>query len=644
MIVAMSKVVLVGPKGLAGEAIAALQGFGRLHLSAEDLAATGDASSAVKKTSRGIGPASLSAQDQAHKQLLERAVQELEGLLHLLDYSGKPSIPEAEPEWDDLLDRIAPDEEAARALIRRRLELEDELALNQSYRGAFEALAPLMGRLQKSVRLQAFGFTMKAGSQAALETVKKDLRQLTQGRVEFHSQETAEKGLAVLVVFHPPDSERVRGYFGRLGVNELKLPTGMAHLPMADAVARLRERSRIIPSELSRIGLELSEMSRRLGPVLAGYRDLARDLLARLAVGQEAGRGRFTFIIPGYLPREDLPSLEKLVAKRFGGRVTVQVAEIGHHEAKRTPVSLRNPGLIKPFEMMLAIFNPPQYGTVDPTPFIALFFPVYFGFIVGDLGYGLAMLALAGLARWRLGKNPVVKPLTTIFALCAFWTALFGIVFGELFGDLGEHLHLIRPMSEKLNRLSPDSIMTLFWLAVIAGTVQVAVGFGIMLYTGLRHRDRHHILEPLAFVIGIAGVAGFAASWMFKAIPASFLLPSVAAFVVGAGLLGWLAGIAGPIEIFGAVGNILSFARLFAIGLSAAYLAYAANLIGRTIGGIPGILVAALLVHPLFFALGLISPIMQPFRLQVVEFFTKFKYHDYPGKKYKPFKTIGGTT
>jgi len=90
------------------------------------------------------------------------------------------------------------------------------------------------------------------------------------------------------------------------------------------------------------------------------------------------------------------------------------------------------------------------------------------------------------------------------------------------------------------------------------------------------------------------------------------------------------------------VGNILSFARLFAIGLSAAYLAYAANLIGRTIGGLPGILVAALVIHPLFFVLGLISPIMQPFRLQVVEFFTKFKYHDYPGKRYQPFKSTGG--
>jgi V/A-type H+-transporting ATPase subunit I len=51
---------------------------------------------------------------------------------------------------------------------------------------------------------------------------------------------------------------------------------------------------------------------------------------------------------------------------------------------------------------------------------------------------------------------------------------------------------------------------------------------------------------------------------------------------------------------------------------------------------------AALVFHPLFFAIGLISPIVQPARLQFVEFFTKFKYFDNPGKPYKPFKTIGG--
>jgi V/A-type H+-transporting ATPase subunit I len=252
------------------------------------------------------------------------------------------------------------------------------------------------------------------------------------------------------------------------------------------------------------------------------------------------------------------------------------------------------------------------------------------------------MLLATALLWWKFRNNALARKLLVIFAICAAWTTVFGAVFGELFGDFGEHKHWIKPMSESLNRLSSESIMTLFKLSVIIGFIQVYVGFGIMLYTGIKHKNLHHILEPVAFALGILGVFGFAFTWMFHALPDSFMWPSVAVAAASAVTLGILAGVAGPIEIFGNVGNILSFARLFAIGLSAAYLAYAANLIGRTIGGVIGFLVAALVIHPIFFMLGLISPIMQPFRLQVVEFFTKFKYHDYSGRKYKPLKTLGG--
>lgn len=630
MIVSMVKAILAGPKLLAPQVIALLQEFGRFHISSEDL------------THNGAGRAGLTPEEQARKNNLEHLVQELDGLLHLLNYRGPARIPDQEPCWDRLLEEISDEVECLRSLVRQRLELKDEWDLNQSYRSALEALSPLLGRLEKSSRLGTFGFVLRPGSGSVWDSIRKDLRKLCQGRVEFHYQEAGDGRAAALVVYHVSDGDKIRNYFSRLGINELKLPSNLSHLPLLQAVAQLRERSRAIPRELEEIKSKLDELAARLGPDWAGWRDLARDILARLAVKQGSGNSRFTFIIAGYLPQDDLPRLQEMVARRFGDQVAIQTVEIDHHEAARAPVALKNPKLVKPFELMLSIFNPPRYGHVDPTPFIAVFFPAYFGFIVGDLGYGLSLLLIALVLRRMLGRQQMVRAITTIAIYCALWTSAFGLLFGEIFGDLGEHLHWIKPLSEKFNRMSPEAIMNLFWIAVITGLVQVAVGYGIMFYTGIKHRDRHHLLEPLAFVLGIAGVAGFAASWMFHVLPPSWLLPSIIAFLVGAGLLGWLAGIAGPIEIFGAVGNILSFARLFAIGLSAAYLAYAANLIGRTIGGLAGILVAALVIHPLFFALGLISPIMQPFRLQVVEFFTKFKYHDYPGQRYQPFKSIGG--
>ncbi len=635
MIVLMNRVLIVGPKPISAEVIKTLHKMGRLHIS-------------QIKPEGTTGISELSPEEMDKKHLLERLKQEIEGLLTLLEFRGAPAKAVQTPEWEKVLADVLVQRAEVNELVKQKLNLSDELALIENYRSAFEALSPLMSKLENSQKIKAFGFLAKISESSALDALQRELKKMTEGRVEFYRHQVAENKIAVLAAFHINDEEKIRNLFTKAGVNELKLPSTVDSLGMAEAVPQLKDKSRGLPIKISETANRILNISNQEGPLYEAYRLLIKDEMVRLQAKEELPEGRFTFYLQGYLPAEDLPSLKEMLFKKFGDKVTIQVIEINHHDAPNVPVLLKNHKIIKPFELALSIFNPPQYGTVDPTPFIAFFFPLFFGFIVGDIGYGVVMLLAVALLRLKFKSNQIVKNLTTIFAICAVWTTIFGVVFGELFGDLGEHMHWIKPMSEKLNRLTPDSIMTLFWAAVILGIIQVFIGFGIMFYQGIKHKDLHHILEPIAFTLGIAGVAGFAASWMFHAISASYLIPSIALFVVGAGLLGWLVGVAGPIEVFGVVGNILSFARLFAIGLSAAYLAYSANLISRMVsagGGAVNIglgIITALVLHTLFFSLGLISPIMQPFRLQVVEFFTKFKYHDYSGKKYKPLKTLGG--
>jgi len=629
MIVSMSRVLIVGPKIISAEVIRLLHKMGRLHI-------------APVKTQGTVHHAVLDSGEAEIKHTMERLQQELDGLLTVLEFHGRPAQAAMPADWENLLADLLMQRAEINQLIKQKLDLGDELALIENYRAAFEALSPLMSKLEPSRRIKAFGFMAKLQESAAVDALQKELRKLTEGRVEFYRHQIDEKKLAVLAVFHIDDEEKIKGFFTKAGVNELKLPSAVASLNMAEAVSQLKGKSRQLPEMISEISKRISDISRKEGPVFEAYRLMVGDELARLQAKEELPEGRFTFYLQGYLPAEDLPCLKELLFKKFDDRVTVQVLEIGHHDAPNVPVILKNSKMIQPFELLLSIFNPPQYGTVDPTPFIAFFFPLFFGFIVGDIGYGAVMLTAAVILHLKLRDNQMVRTLTTIFAFCSAWTIIFGAVYGELFGDLGEHMHWIKPMSEQLNRMSSESIMTLFKIAIIFGAVQVYVGFGIMLYTGIKHRNLHHILEPVAFALGVLGVFGMFFTTMVNMLPTWLMWPSIILTGASAVTLGILAGVAGPIEIFGAVGNILSYARLFAIGLSAAYLAYAANLIGRTIGGLPGLLVAALIVHPLFFALGLISPIMQPFRLQVVEFFTKFKYHDYSGKKYKPLKTLGG--
>ncbi|MBI4727512.1 hypothetical protein HY768_09925 [candidate division TA06 bacterium] len=629
MIVAMAKALIIGPKNLQSQVIKTLQAMGRVHLSGLDW------------DRHNLKSYTLSLEQQTRKQWLEKINSEIDQFLVLTGFQGKPDRL-VNPDWDGLPDLISGYQQRAKALAREKMELEDELSLVESYRGAYQALAPLMSKLENSHKVKAFGFLLKGNDVKAVKALALQLSKITSGRCEVYSHSLNDGRSAALAAYHSSDSEKIKGFFSKAGISELRLPAAMEARPMTEVVALLKEKASALPKRLEEIGRELAELSRSSGPVLLGYRELMADELSRFGASAQTGRGSLTFVVQGYLPQSQVEELKDLLRKEYQDQVTVQIVEIDHHQADKVPVILKNRSLIKPFELLLSIFSPPQYGTVDPTPFIAFFFPLFFGFIVGDIGYGVVMLVASILVMIKLKHNALAKSLSTIFLFCAVWTTVFGVIFGELFGDFGEHMHWIKPMAENLNRLSSESIMTLLKMAILIGVIQVYVGFGIMLYIGIKHRNLHHILEPVAFALGVLGVFGIFFTMMLKLLPASLLWPSIVLTGASAATLGILAGVAGPIEIFGAVGNILSYARLFAIGLSAAYLAYAANLIGRTIGGLPGFLVAALVVHPLFFALGLISPIMQPFRLQVVEFLTKFKYHDYPGKQYKPLKTIGG--
>jgi V/A-type H+-transporting ATPase subunit I len=634
MIVPMNRVLIVGPKELGDQVIRSLHRMGRLHLS----------------QLKAEGPAQLpelGAEESERRQLLERLLQELEGLLSVLDYHGQPGKAEKQ-DWEGLLTDLVMRRAEVNRLLKEKLDRSDQLSLLESYREAFEALSPLMSRLENSRRIRAFGFIAKASEAAALEALHRELRKLTEGRIEFYSQPLDEKRIVALVAFHVHDSERVKGFFAKAGINELKLPTAMAGLPMTEAVSRIREQSRQLPGEIALLVRQLSDISREEGPRLAAHRLMALDELSRIQAREELPEGRFTFYLQGYLPAQDLPGLKELLQRDFGDRVRVQELEIGHQDAANTPVALKNNPLVKPFELLLAIFTPPRYGSIDPTPFIAIFFPIYFGFIIGDVGYGAVMLIISSLLFLKFRDRELGRSLSTIFIICSAWTIAFGVVYGELFGEVGEHLHLIKPMAESLNRMKKGSVFLLLGISLVFGLIQVFTGFIIALINGIRHRDLHHILEPIAFMAGLVSLFAMIACFA-GLLPKVLLLPAIAGFVASAGTMAYLVGVAGPIEIFGAVGNILSYARLFAIGLSAVYLAFAANQLGALIGisGKPwtvvlGVVLAALVFHPLFFAIGLISPLVQPARLQFVEFFTKFKYFDNPGKPYKPFKTIGG--
>ncbi|MDI6740014.1 MAG: hypothetical protein QME74_06585, partial [Candidatus Edwardsbacteria bacterium] len=200
MIVPMLKVLVVGPKPLMPDVIGTIQRMGRVHLAT----AHGDKG--------GVSVSQLTPTETEHKQLLEKSSAEIDGLLSLLGFRGKPQPVEPVTDWSELETQLKQKQEAVRALIRRKLELEEELALIASFQQAFEALSPLMSRLEGSVRIKAFGFIVRGGDTTVVEPFRRALAKATAGRCELYAQALDDGRVAALVAYHVGDADRVRGF------------------------------------------------------------------------------------------------------------------------------------------------------------------------------------------------------------------------------------------------------------------------------------------------------------------------------------------------------------------------------------------------------------------------------------------------
>jgi len=290
---------------------------------------------------------------------------------------------------------------------------------------------------------------------------------------------------------------------------------------------------------------------------------------------------------------------------------------------------LRNRPWVRPFERLLALVPLPRYGSVDPTPWLALFFPLFFGLVLGDVAFGVLGIAAALLARRRGWGGDVGRDVAFIALACSASAIAFGALFGEAFGELGAHAGL-HPLLLDRRR----AFMTLLGVALAVGAVHVGVGMALGVAAAVRGGRRREAVARAAKLL-LLGCAASCAGAMAGALPHAALRPTLLA---GAACL--LAAILaeGPmaaLEVVLGLGNVLSYARLMALGLASVMLAEVANLFAATLEPREAGIAIAVLLHAVNFTLGLISPTVAALRLHYVEFFEKF--YDEGGLAYRPF-------
>jgi V/A-type H+-transporting ATPase subunit I len=190
-----------------------------------------------------------------------------------------------------------------------------------------------------------------------------------------------------------------------------------------------------------------------------------------------------------------------------------------------------------------------------------------------------------------------------------------------------------------------SAILTYLGLAVAIGAFQVLLGLFLGLVNARRFRDSNLALGNLARIAGILAL-GFLVARLAGVVPPLFtwLGAGMAACFVAVMVLLSIRhpshGLMLPLEVLSTMGNILSYARIMAIGMASVVLALLASILARLLGNPVLAIALFVLVHALNLVLGTIDPTIQGLRLHYVEFFSKFLLTG--GKRFSPFKKLGG--
>jgi V/A-type H+-transporting ATPase subunit I len=470
-----------------------------------------------------------------------------------------------------------------------------------------------------------------------LDTITERVLNLTGGRAEIVAEDVDAVTRAMLIIIPREFATEIETLLGREDISRLRLPAGFENQPPDAAVAALGHRLAVIPLELSQIKTELAALSAEWQSRLVQWQACLRDRLEEFAVLAHFGETDQTFVLFGWTPEREVPRVRAALAADSGKAVFMQLLPLKPEE-ERAPVALDNPGPARPFQSLVRLFALPRYHGIDPTLLMAFFMPIFFGMMLGDVGYG-ALLLLACfvlIRRVSVVRRPgAMRDLIHVVALGATWGIVFGFLYGEAFGTLGKQfgMHAIW-----LDRTSADQVTDLLLFTIAVGAMHVTLGLGLGVWESIRERSRSLLLERGGMLIGLIGlflIVAVAVKWL----PSDFMTPGVAVMIVGIVLLGaslgWLGVLMGPIEFIGLIGNILSYLRIAAIGLASVYLARVANELAGSFGIVIVGIIIALLIHALNLALGAFSPTIHSLRLHYVEFFRKF--YEGGGRPFEPF-------
>ena len=624
MIVRMSKVELAGPRELLEKVLSLLRDTGILEIEPSSIGF-------IKK----IDEVYIDSYLPDKKSLSEKLFLEdfKERIDELLSYLPRIVVRSGYFHPQAIIDTINETLQkhlvTCKGLYMKKEALQKEMSELSRYNMFLDAVEPLLERLKETPVLDVIGLTLKDPD--AEDMLRRALARLTDEKYELLTSIAADGTSAGLIAVHKKMSDRIKQALSDKNIPELRFPSAFGGLTFAEKIGFLRTRLSEISDELDMITMQLDSVSVKWGTIYQRVKEWIDERLSLFRVTASVFVTRMCFFIYGWTASEDVITLREQLNNNFNGKVVLEELEIEEEDLGRMPVILKNPPYFKPFELFTRILPLPRYTSYDPTPFIAIFFPLFFGMILGDAGYGLFIITVSFFIFKKFRGKKNVADAARILMIASLYSIFFGILYGEFFGEVGHTLFGLEPVFIERR----TAVIPMLYFAVSVGVVHVLIGSFLGLITAVHRKTKKEAILKLMHMLLIIAILSLVAS-LFGLFPGLMTKPVILAILIITPILLFTGGLLAPLEVIKSIGNIISYARIMAIGLTSVLLAYVANrLAGMTGDIIVGTVVAGLL-HLLNIVIGIFSPTIHSLRLHYVEFFSKFI--EAGGRKFQPLK------
>lgn len=629
MIKKMMRVQFIGMRNKLLEMIELLQRLGIVEL--DDI---------TWQPELGLSPYTLSETDQKQKADLELLLASVDGLLEkfrsLKPKKEMPAEAEKFVDYKDADAKLAEINAEVQALLGKKAARQDDLSVLARYREMVESLSEHLPLSASDPANTIFAGIINPDSTTELDSLEAELKGLTPNDQIISVRLLLNPKLMIFSVIYPLDRQNeVKAILQTKKLFEITLPEKFSSCQPKEALREISEEMISHKNDLAQIDGQMTKLAIRWILTLKAIRIIFLNKIEAINALMLTGITEDTFHLIGWCLQENAAKLEQAVLENFNGLVSVLWVAIPQNQENRIPVATSTSEFLQPYKEIVDIRSIPNYKDVDPTGLMAFFLPLFFGFMVSDIGYGILIFIFSLLVK-KVKISGLIGSLLKTFQIGALWSIVFGFVFGEFFGNLGVMMGL-QPFL--FSREDPTKTTVLMEIAIGIGAIQIMFGLLIGVWNGLRQHEFKHVLENAGTFVALVGLIllGGAIAGIFPP-----FLNTIGGSLMVIGLLGIAStmGLKGvflaPIEFVGVLGSILSYLRLAALGLASVFLAEVANELGGKFGGVVTGTIVAVVIHAFNLIMAMFSPTIQSMRLQFVEFFRRF--YTGGGRQFKPFK------